>query len=66
MATKPKDGSISNWNPGAGGTTVTGPKMMGTTAKDDPESVSATNTLKQYEGKNKKPSGPFGVRGKEF
>lgn len=63
---KPKTGSIMNWQPGAGGTAVTGPKMMGTTAKDDPETVSSTNELKQFEGKRKKPQGPFGLKGKEF
>lgn len=69
MATSPGiNGGLDNWDPGAGGA-YDGKKMaalMNTEAKDNPDSINATNKLERFEGKSKKPSGPFGVQGQEF
>lgn len=63
-----KKGSMAGWNPGSGKGKNQGSidKLMSTEAKDNPSSISATNELKPFVGKSKKPSGPFGVQGKEF
>lgn len=41
-------------------------ELFSTTAKDQPENISATNEQKAFLGKSGKPKGPFGVSGREF
>lgn len=41
-------------------------KLMSPNAKDDPETLSATNEQKAWIGGSGKPSGPFGQQGKNF
>lgn len=64
----PRKGSVSGWNPGSGKGKNQGSidKLMSTEAKDHPDSINGTNELKAFSGKAKKPSGPFGIQGKEF
>lgn len=60
-------GSLSDWNPGAGSPKPTMPAaLLNTEASDNPDCVSGTNELKQFEGNPKKPTGPYGTQGKEF
>lgn len=60
-------GSVANWNPGAGSTTPTkNSALMNTEAKDNKDSINATNELKEFVGGKGKPSGPYGLQGKEF
>lgn len=65
----PKE-SASNWDPGKGATIEQGNavlnKLMNTEASDAKDTMTGTNELKQYSGGSGKPSGPFGVQGKEF
>lgn len=64
----PMNGSLDNWNPGAGG--AFDPKkaatLMSTEAHDNPDSINATNNLVRFQGKAVKPKGPFGTQGQEF
>lgn len=59
---------MSDFNPGPGKGKNQGSidKLMSTEAKDNPSSISATNDLKAFNGKARKPGGPFGTQGKEF
>ena len=41
-------------------------ELFSTTAHDQPENISATNEQKAFLGKKGKPTGPFGVAGREF
>jgi hypothetical protein len=41
-------------------------KKLSPNAKDHADCVSPSNELKQYVGKNGKPSEPFGKKGKNF
>jgi hypothetical protein len=41
-------------------------QLMSTEASDNKDSFNATNVLKQWIGKSGKPSGPYGVQGREF
>lgn len=41
-------------------------KLMSPNAKEDPETVTGDNPQKQWFGGGKKPSGPFGPRGRNF
>lgn len=57
---------MANWNPGPGGAEKSNAKLFSTEAKDSPAAVTGSNELKQFEGKARKPKGPFGLKGKEF
>ena len=60
-------GSVANWNPGAGSTSPTkNTALMNTEARDNKDSINATNELKEFVGGNGKPKGPYGLQGKEF
>jgi len=41
-------------------------KLMSTKARDNADSLSATNEQKQYVGKGGKPSEPLGKKGRNF
>lgn len=41
-------------------------KRLSTVAKDNPDTFNATNDQKQFVGKKGTPSGPFGLKGREF
>jgi len=41
-------------------------KRLSTTAKDHPDTFGGTNDQKQFTGKKGTPSGPFGLKGREF
>lgn len=59
----PKFGQgVSDWNPGPGpsASDATKNKLMSTEAMDAPDTISATNDLKEFKGKSGVPSGPFG------
>lgn len=62
------DGGLDNWNPGPGG--AASPQkmaaLMSTEAKDNPDSINATNELKRFQGKATTPKGPLGTQGQEF
>lgn len=60
------NGGLDNWDPGAGGSETENKALLNTEAKDNPDSINATNELKRFEGKSKKPKGPFGLQGQEF
>lgn len=62
------NGGLDDWNPGPGGAANAGKMaaLMNTEAKDNPDSINATNELKRFQGKAKTPSGPFGTQGQEF
>lgn len=63
----PPEGNLDNWNPGSGSTQMlANNSLLSTEAKDNPDSINATNTLERFNGKAKKPSGPFGTQGQEF
>jgi len=57
--------SVSNQplTPGSG---MNREKKLSPNAKDHADCVSPSNELKQYVGKNGKPSEPFGKKGKNF
>lgn len=62
------DGGLDNWDPGAGGqyNAAKAAQLMSTEAKDNPDSINATNKLVRFQGKAKTPSGPLGTQGQEF
>ena len=61
------NGGLDNWTPSSGSTSTSQNRaLLGTDAKDNPDSLSPTNDLKRFQGKAKKPSGPFGTQGQEF
>jgi len=57
--------SVSNWKPSTPSSDSV-KKMLSPNAHDAKDTVDATNTLDQYEGKSGAPKGPFGKKGKLF
>lgn len=62
------NGGLDDWDPGQGGAENISKSaaLMNTEAKDNPDSINATNKLERFRGKAKTPSGPFGTQGQEF
>lgn len=56
--------SASNWEPKT--PTKTNQSLMGPNAKDNKDTLTPENPLKQAVGKSGKPPGPFGKAGREF
>ena len=61
------NGGLDNWSPSAGSTSTSQNRaLLGTEAKDNPDSLSPNNDLKRFQGKARKPTGKLGAQGQEF
>lgn len=56
--------SVSNWTPKT--PTKRNESLLSDNAKDNKDSLTPTNELKQAVGRSGKPKGPFGKQGREF
>lgn len=63
-----KTGSIKNWNPGEGkgSNEAKKAKLFSTEGSDGKDTMTGTNSLKEWVGGKGVPSGPFGKKAKEF
>lgn len=55
---------VADWQPKTASGSMK--KMLTPNAKDNPDSLTPTNELKQTIGKSGKPPAPFGKKGREF
>lgn len=60
--------NVSDWDPGSGGAhdAAKHAKLMSTDAREDMDNVTKSNPQKAFKGKSGKPSGPYGLKGRNF